>query len=83
MLMCKRLLLSYAARQTVLSAAPGRSPATATAALGAVKALSCITEGLSMLFARAVSGKSLRALPGKKNKIVFQQRSRKSWPLSP
>lgn len=57
--------------------------ATATAALGVVQALSCITEGLSMLFAIAVSGKRLRTLPGKKNKIVFQQRSKKSWRLSP
>lgn len=34
-----------------------------------------------MLFARAASGKSFRTLPGKKNKIVFQQRSKKSWHL--
>lgn len=47
------------------------SRATATAAPGVVQALCCITGGLSMLFARAVSGMSLRTLPGKKNKIVF------------
>lgn len=83
MLVCKRLLLLYAARRLGSQLLQAGSPATAPAVLGAAKALAGITEGLSMLFARAVSGRSLRTLPGKKNKIVFQQRSKKSWPLSP
>lgn len=33
-----------------------------------------------MLFARAMSGKSLRPLPGKKNKIVFHKGVRKVGP---
>lgn len=56
----------------MLPAAPGAS----AAARGAEPL--CPAEGLSMLFARAVSGKSLRPLPGKKNKIVVQQRGQKS-----
>lgn len=78
--------LSPTARLTGLPAAWGGvlgSGATAPAAPGVIKALSCITVGLNMLFARAVSGKSLRTLPGKKNKIVFQQRSEKNWHWSP
>lgn len=72
--------LSHTARLARLPAALGGvlgSGATAAAALGVIKALSCITIGLNMLFARAVSGKSLRPLPGKKNKIVFHKEVRK------
>lgn len=56
------------------------SGATAPAALGVSKALSRITIGLNMLFARALSGKSLRPLPGKKNTIIFHKGVRKVGP---
>lgn len=79
--MCKKLLnlILQVGPPAAVGGALG-SGATATAALGVIKALSCITVGLNMLFARAVSGKSLRPLPGKKNKIIFHKGVRKVGP---
>ena len=79
--MCRRLLcLILQDRPPAALGSVLGSGATAAAALGVSKALSLITIGLNMLFARAVSGKSLRPLPGKKNTIIFHKGVRKVGP---